>query len=67
MGNERYERTELEIINFLTKDVITTSKPEYEESIISWSHTKIPTADAFGARFLFRWKKNTRGCPIIQI
>lgn len=35
MGNERYERTELEIINFLTKDVITTSKPEYEESIIS--------------------------------
>ena len=31
MMKEKYERTELEIIRFLTEDVIMTSGPEYEE------------------------------------
>ena len=31
MFKERYERTELEIIQFLTEDVITTSSIDYED------------------------------------
>ena len=31
MVKEKYERTELEIIRFLTEDVITTSSIDYED------------------------------------
>ena len=31
MKKEKYERTELEIIQFQSEDVIMTSIPEYEE------------------------------------
>ena len=31
MVKEKYERTELEIIQFLTEDVITTSSIDYED------------------------------------
>lgn len=30
---EKYERTDLDVIVFKTEDVITTSKPEYEEDM----------------------------------
>lgn len=31
MFKEKYERTELEIIQFLTEDIITTSSIDYED------------------------------------
>lgn len=31
---EKYERTELEIFEFSTEDVLLNSKPEYEEEMV---------------------------------